>query len=229
VRCFTLVTFVLACFGVSALHAQAVAPSRTGVITGRVVDQAGAPVPYAKVDFTALPQRSGRLMDRKADDNGHFSVELPFGKYLLVATKTEAGYPNARAPIYDRPENDVIAELSDKTPNVDVTVKVGPRAGVIIGQVVDEATRKAVNTASAEIHRADNPAVMYGTSITSDFRLLIPPSVPVYFEVKAEGYEPWRYTRNNRTPASLTLKSDESMTISIRLKPAVTKASVPKK
>ncbi len=79
----------------------------TTLISGRVVDDLGAPIPYATVRATRTDGVSAPALFVIADDDGYFSfTQVASGGVLLVAFK--GGFDNARLPVALTEGNDAV-------------------------------------------------------------------------------------------------------------------------
>ena len=96
--------------------AAAPAVAQQPVTRGKVVDEAGKPVPDAVVTFVAQFQTLTRTA--KTDGKGEFLiVGLPSGQFAITATKEGVGT--------DKPRREV---TQGQNPPVTLTLKVGDRA-----------------------------------------------------------------------------------------------------
>lgn len=109
-----------------------------GRISGTIVDQTGALVPYAKVTITNQETRIIRTF--KADEKGYYvAPELPAGAYSVTAE--EKGFKTVTRSGFDL--------IAGANLNVDVTLQVGD----VAERVEVTATGVTVNTISGEISR----------------------------------------------------------------------------
>jgi hypothetical protein len=116
------------------------------------------------------------------------------GSYQVVAEKMSEGYMPPYFPFYKDPKTP-IAEviLSREHANASVSVKLGPKSGLITGKVIDEVTDLPVQdfvvwTWQARDVNARTHQVVKGQS--GRFRILAPP-VPFRMRVVSEAYEDW--------------------------------------
>jgi Carboxypeptidase regulatory-like domain len=192
----------------------------TGSIRGVVIDEKGAPVAAAQVRVDPLdgrPRSSGVLLV-ETDGSGHFSVDaLELEGYKLFAMKESAGYPDTSGAFYS---NNVFptVTLTASAPTADITLKVGPPAGVMSGSVTNAVTGAPVLTGFL-LRRISNPGYWISMSQKADYRVLVPPSVEVSVEVSAPGYKTWFYggpsDTLNRPP--IRLDSGKEMRLDIQL------------
>jgi hypothetical protein len=193
-----------------------------GTIRGTVVNDTGQPVADAKVwaEPADRPQ-IGRLQFQNTDKDGAFVLSgLELGSYHVFAMKEEDGYPNigfgfhSGGPMFT-------AALTDRITEVGLVVRIGPRAGLIVGSISDAATGKPVK-ARVEMRHVKNENNFLRNSVNPNFRLLVPPDAKITFTVSADGYETWYYPGyiGAVAAAPLTLRSGEEKTLDIKLQPA---------
>jgi hypothetical protein len=198
------------------------AAGRPGMVRGTVVDESGTPVVAAQVsvdEMNGLPKAAPVLMS-ETDKNGHFSIgNLEFGNYKVFAMKESAGYPNTGFAFYSDNVFPTV-ELTTAVPTADITLKVGPPAGVMLGSVTNAVTGTPV-LASFLLRRVPEPDNWISMSQKADYRVLVPPSVEVSIEVSAPGYKTWYYGGPSdafkRPP--IRLESGKEMKLDIQLEP----------
>lgn len=204
-----------------ALLAQGPIKDFGGTITGRVIDETEKPVRSAKI--TLLGLESGRLLHRaiQTNDTGEFVAKgVPWGSYMICAEKEEDGYPSNLALLYTTFPSPT-AILMPALPTRDVTVRLGPKAGVIqFVSVTDAATGKKVELDSVVLKRVDDGAVV---EVTPKHEMFVPALKKVYLEVKAAGYSSWFYpgTTDQAKQVPLELRSSQRVPITISLLPLV--------
>ncbi len=193
---------------------QAKSSSQGGVISGTVFNHEGRPV--AKADVFAAPARGFRaiLPHTLTDVDGKFKIAgLQPGTYFMGAEKTSEGYASNRdsfasAGLAEVPQ---IVLLENQIVN-GVTVRFGPKSARLSGRIIDARTKKSVEDAQIILRRANNPKQFYSTSVESKFNVLVPP-LPFTVEVKASGYQDWKYS------SSLTLSSGQRRGLVVSLQP----------
>lgn len=197
----------------------------TGLIEGTVVDPNGVPVIGATVyAFLMGAFVSASIVPHSSTDgDGQYSLHLPFGRYSLAAGKPEEDYPDA---LYDtfyhgfvkRPE----VKISSTKNRAVVNLRLGPKAGVLIGTVKDASSGAPIN-ANVEFRWISDPRIsISGSGLTnSHFRVLVPSDTPFSMVVSQSGYENWTYSREGSTeaPTAILLRPGESMNLDIQLKP----------
>lgn len=195
---------------------------QAGTIKGAVMDELGKPVVTAQVIVDPIDgrPRGNAVQLIETDNSGHFSISsLALGSYKVFAKKDSAGYPDTSFAFYS---NHIFATatLTANAPVVDLTLTVGPAAGVITG-LVTNAENDPINT-SFLLRRASDADNWISMSQKADYRVLVPPSVEVSVEVSAPGYKTWYYGGPSDTlrRPPIRLESGKEMKLDIQLQPA---------
>ena len=186
-----------------------------GAVSGIVLDEGGLPVVGAKVYAAPI---DGRLPEKLlryvvTDSGGHFLIEgLNWGKYGVYTMKEESGYPDMGASFYS---NNVYpsATLSLDSPAPDLRIRLGPKAGLLNGSVTN-AANGAPLPATFKLSLSDSPSRWVGTSLPSNYRVLLPASTDVHIEVTVPGFELWTY------PIPIRLDPGSEMHLDIKLHPS---------
>lgn len=194
----------------------------TGAIGGIVLTAGGHPLAGAAVDADRIDGGAKALPIRyvETDKNGRFLIDkLDWGVYAVHAKKEEDEYPDTRWSFYSKASPPKV-RLTPQSRTQQVTIALGPKAGVIAGAISDAATGGPLN-ASFRMWRARDPDNFFGTSAKSQYRTLVPANVEVGIEVSAPGYEDWYYpgVGDASKAGSVVLRSGEEMTIDVRLQP----------
>jgi len=195
--------------------------SGRGGIDGVVLDLEGRPVAGAKVSILSEECAvTGIEPTATSDDQGHFLLRgAPTGLDGVYAQKPEAGYPDTTAAIYldDSAPPPKVTVRSGETVT-GVVVRLGNKAGLISGEVVDEGTSQPVVTARIRISIPDNDRIMLsmGTDGTGHFHLLLPSRL-VNFEVRAPGYKAWQFMGAQGPPGIIHLQPEEKRELIVRL------------
>lgn len=188
-----------------------------GTVSGKVLDVDGRPV--EKVIVTAgnhaFPVR--RLPRAETNREGEFTIAgLKPGRYQLYTKKEEDGYPRTEFNLYDVGlPNPEVTVFSGQT-SEGIIVRLGPKAALLTGQVIDAVTKEPLRHADITVRRVDLPDRFLRTGLSlpvelGEFKLLVP-SVAFTVTVTETGYEDWYY------------QSDEgSKTSSLLLEPNITK------
>jgi len=173
-------------------YAQTGQQTRAGEIKGVVTDRNGTPVSGATV--YAVPQ--GLSLDDitprsvKTDGNGAFDFRRGFQleAYKLYARKDADAYPDPLDSFYANAKpNAAQVDLTEKNPSATVTVKLGEKAGVIAGRVIDAATGAGLK---AKLGFLDGDGHGHSVLVDGDYRVLLPPGkeVTVMVTVMEEPY-----------------------------------------
>jgi uncharacterized surface anchored protein len=188
---------------------------RAGVITGTVLDENSQLLDNAKV---CLMMRSGNNTAitcnlARTDKNAKFEIKnLENGAYGVFAVKDEDGYSIDN----QSPGEKVV--LTTKNSAADVTVRLRPRGGVLLGSVTDKVTGQPLKSAWIDYQDIDGKAS--GSSIISDgrIRLTVPTESDLVIIVAAKGYKGWVFTDPaNPTRPVLRLHSGERKTLDVQL------------
>jgi hypothetical protein len=209
-----------------AVRASQTPPTdQVGAVAGVVLDDKATPIPGAKVyDEPLGVVRIGKDHFVVTDEHGRFYLkDVPPGNTMLIATKTEWGYPDARFIVYVTNEVLPTVEVRANQTTSDVVVKLLARGGVLRGRIIDAVTKKAIPSARVTISRADRPESYLETDPANDgsFEFLIP-SKPTHLSVEAKGYNTWVYERSifSKDHAPLVIAPGASTNVDVYLEPA---------
>lgn len=193
-----------------------------GSISGTVVGERGSPVTQAQVSVDPLDGRPRGSAVRivETDEHGRFIMNnLDLMSYKVFAMKESEGYPNTAFGFYSNHIFPTVT-LTASMPAADITLRVGPPAGVMSGSVTDVVTGTPV-LAGFLLRRISDPDNWISMSQKADYRVLVPPSVRVSLEVSAPGYKTWYYGGPSdalkRPP--IQLESGTEMKLDIQLQP----------
>jgi hypothetical protein len=193
-----------------------------GSIKGKVVDANGVGIAGAKVYDEPLDAvRIGKDHFVTTDSDGRFVLsDVPPGKTMVIATKPEAGYPDARFALYSG--NEVLPTVdvhADQTTS-EVVVKLLAKGALVRGKIVDSHSMLPVSKARITLSRVDHPQWSLETDPEDDgtFEFLIP-SRPIRFQVTAEGFRTWTYEASSlsKNHAPLTLGPQEKRNLDVYL------------
>lgn len=193
-----------------------------GVIAGTVVNLEGQPV--AKAEVIARPDRGyrGILPHALTNAKGNYRIgELEPGTYTIAAHKESEGYADTIATFYSAGfiESPRVTLLDSQV--VDgIIIRFGPKSASLTGRIIDAKTKKPIEDAGITLRRADNPKYLYSTGVEKRFKVLVPPA-PFTIEVKAEGYEDWKYSNDGsgKRADALLLASGATKDLTIALRP----------
>jgi len=127
-----------------ALLLSAVFPAQAqfGSIHGIVVNEEGNPVKGAQVIATSIGPMADRPLATRlrklnlTDEAGHFVIfGLQFDEYVVTAYKEEEDYPalvGTWLQFYKTPAEPTV-NLTMQIPTATVEIRLGPKAGVLIG------------------------------------------------------------------------------------------------
>src|SRR5467141_180053 len=190
---YALVLICLACS--TTVSAQSPSPY---TIAGDLRDDGGQ---FSSGATVCALQTNGKVVnvrDRvcaESDAQGKFVINLTsMGLYQVVAEKWSEGYMPPYIPYYKDPKTPIHeVTVNEDNPHASVSVKLGPKSGLISGKVIDEATDLPVQdfvvwTWQARDVNARTHEVVKGP--LGRFKLLAPP-VPFRMRVVSEGYEDW--------------------------------------
>jgi len=142
-------------------HTQTKDGALAGRIKGTVTDQNGSPVPAATV--YAVPQfstfESFASPTVKTDANGQFDFHKAFqsGTYKIYSRKDADAYPDRSSSFYANPKFEAPkVDLTEYDPSAAVEVKLGDKAGVLVGKVIDADTGAALSAKLAFIDEDGN-------------------------------------------------------------------------
>lgn len=170
-----------------------------GIASGRVLDADGRPVENVIVtaENHALPVRN--LPRAETNREGEFTIGgLTPGRYELYTRKEEDGYPRTEFNLYDVGLPNPEVRVSARQTAQGIIVRLGPRAALLTGQVIDAITKEPLRHADITVRRVDLPDRFLRTGLSlpvelGEFELLVP-SVAFTVKVTETGYEDWYYT-----------------------------------
>ena len=193
-------------------------------IEGRVLTAEGNPVSGATVFFERENFLRGALPSATTDRQGRFAIrDLSPGTYLVYASKEADGYPLPTSTFHATGSIAIShVEVREQAVTSGVVVQLAPRAGRLIGRIMNAATNRPIERgAQITLRHADDPERFLVTSsdIEGNFNILIPP-VPVMVEVSAPGYQSWQYrsTDSPHQPDALQLASGQTRRLDIALR-----------
>jgi hypothetical protein len=199
-------------------------PQGPELVTGTVLNQEGQPIANANVCIvtTVKPNNTTTMCNNVTDQAGHFEIQhVAMGSFEVLAVKEEDGYAR-----FNRMTGDQIkVVLTLQEPTANVTIKLGPKAGMLIGSVRDSVTGKPVDkirviyTAATDERSGGGSASGY---MNGEFRVNLPTASDFIVIVTAPGYKPWIYN-DPVEGLSLRLASGEQKSLDIELVPKATK------
>jgi hypothetical protein len=146
------------------------------------------------------------------DQGGAFEIQhLPIGTFSVFATKEEDGYSD------QGPGQQVV--LTTQDPSANITIKLKPKAGTLIGTVKDSLTGKPVDKILVIFAATDGTSSgNMGMYMGGEFRFNLPTTSDFVIFVAAPSYKPWVYN-DPVEGLSLRLASGEQKSVEIELVP----------
>jgi hypothetical protein len=206
--------------------------NQSGVISGTVVNQRGLPVAGATVTADELGRPFiGMRPWAETDPAGKFSIgRLVWGKYAVCVHKEADGYREiCNNPFINDSAPTVTLSLQSSVASV--RVMIGPKAGTVTGTVADSVTGLPVNPITNTVTGTRQAAVLrirpvtdngryFDQAIGPHFTALIPPDADLELEVRAPGYQLWRFSlRGGRRGKPFRIQSGEKRILHIQLRP----------
>lgn len=152
-----------------------------GLIEGTVRYEDGDPVNGATVHSKPIDRGMAAIVPQaKTDESGHFAIpHLWLGKFAVGAEKLEEDYPNMTMQFYNDGKFET-AILSSERPAANVSILLGPKAGILKGTVTDAVTGADLNPC-VEFRRAKElNNFLAGTGlVNAKYRVLVPSSTDV--------------------------------------------------
>ena len=200
---------------------------QSGSIHGRVVDADGKPVAKAKLHLApAKGMQTGRVIFYWSCNDGTFVIDgLAPGAYDVFVSKEDEDYADTQMFLYSvngyQPARVVVSDQ----PGGDVTVRLGPKAGRITGDVRDARNGAPIRDAIITFRRPENEKMFLQTSLNmidspGSFDFLVP-AAPTAMKVTAPGYEDWTYQapHGGQDTDLLTLVPGQKLYLSIKMNP----------
>jgi hypothetical protein len=190
-----------------------------GVITGTVLDEHGSPVVNAKVLITEkgvfVVHRV--LQFHETDADGRFRIaHVPWGTYLVTVGKENAGYADTGLGLHCNNAYPTVV-LTEDSAAADVTLNLGPKAGVLdLQPVTDELTGKEIRSAAVTLRCADNND-LFITKSTAEGRILVPALANVVVNITAAGYKPWPPQGGAPEKSRVFLRPEEVLKLQVSL------------
>jgi hypothetical protein len=206
----------------------------TGVISGTVITQRGEPVADVTVRVHPIDRPSGAAArSDQTDREGKFWFgRLAWGKYVVCARKQAEGYREICDNLFSKDSGPVVT-LSPQAPAASVQVTIGPKAGTLTGKLQDSVTGLPVYPITDFMTGAGQNAVLrirlltdngryFDQPIGRQFTTLIPPDADLELEVRAPGYQLWRFSVHGGPRGTpFRIKSGEKRVLRIQLRPGL--------
>jgi hypothetical protein len=186
-----------------------------------VLGQDGKPVVKAKVHIAdTKPLYGSRVLQfHETDFEGRFAINhVSWGTYVVLAGKEEDGYPDTTGVFYSNLDVPTV-DLGPLSPTANVTIHLGPRAGVLhIASISDAITGKKVRNAAITLRRADNPKFFMTVSSSLE-EILVPSTTAVTLEIEEQGYQAWPGVDKSAAGSKIKLGPGEVFSLDIKLQP----------
>jgi len=195
--------------------------SGRGSIEGTVLDGNGVPLHHAVV--YALPEEEMlKPIFVTTDETGKFILkDIPAGNVYVSAYKESDGYPYNFFSFFAMPgEQKPKVEVKSGETTKDVVVHLGAKAAYLNILIANEQGDPLDEGVQLIFTRLDVPGY-YQTAVKTRKSLQVPP-VPFRLRAEAKGYETWHYggEKWEGNEGLISLKSGESLSVSIRLRPS---------
>jgi hypothetical protein len=205
--------------------ANDVADREGSFIDGVVTYQNLTPVKGATVSAEPLGRAMGAITPHaETDQSGYFVMHISrswFGKFAVAAMKEDEDYPDMVKQFYSDGKF-VTVTLTPRHPHATVTLRLGPRAGVLVGTVADAVSQVPLSPC-VEFRRAAEPGNFMSASglVKPRYKLLIPPDAEILMKISLDGYKTWYYpgTVDKTAAKSVRLAPGENKSVDIRLEP----------
>jgi len=209
------------------IHAQTSKQSPPeGRITGIVLNDEGQPVAHAYVCAT-IYEEHGQSQGATtgchgfSGEDGRFELDhWPMGTLSLFAFKPKDGYADANKRLTAK------VTLTPQSPFAAVTVRIGPKAGVLAGSVRDKNTGAPIKNIKLTYVAIDASARGCGSELEisdyagATFEVTLPTSTDLIVFVSSPSYKPWFYTdTSNGSRPALRLQSGERRSLEIEMEP----------
>lgn len=217
------------------LLSTAFAAAAAGTISGTVLDEHGVPEKHLTLEYLDIDGGPflGVIPQTETDENGHFSFKINVtrnedgtlsGGRWEVRPRYDSSrtgyYPPDRTRFYrtERNFNAQKIEVTPEAPNAIIEIRLGTRAGVLIGKVTDGMTGHPIEPyATIKIAWASDPTVWFGGNTiekSGKYRLLVPPDTELTLSaVTMRGYKPYQYQ------GVISVGSGQDRVLDIQLQP----------
>lgn len=197
-------------------------PQNPLVIKGQVLDDQGRPVSGAVVNANPDGGLRGRVPSASSDTRGEFTIVVyKTDGFKVTASKPADGYPSSFNPFY-YPTEDSLAHVwvQEGQAAPFVTIRFGPRAGRVVGRIVDAETGRVVEDVQLTLCRAEVPKYCHrhsAKSLGGQFNILVPASTPFTVQASASGYKDWYEAEGGDQPVPVQVASGATKVLSVSL------------
>lgn len=196
---------------ITTAHASSIPAFAQETVRGHLLDVSGIPVQQAKVWASRVdgPPRALPIRYVLSGNGGEFSIHgLGPGKYRIDSSKEEDGYGNTGFAFYSNHRVPTV-DLVGAIPPPEITVVVGPKAGVLTGEIFEEGTGEPL-AGSILLWKRDKPSESMSMSVGPRLRVLVPSGEDLDVELNCDGHESWQLSGVRLAPGA-------SKAITIRL------------
>jgi hypothetical protein len=187
-----------------------------GGITGTVLTEDGQLAGGTKACTSA---RSGNNTSINClvsvDKEGRFTIEhLKLGTYQVFAINDADGYS-----IENQSPGQTVTISADQ-PWENVTIRLLPRGGVLVGSITDKLTGENIHRAQIRFTAIDRDGEGGTSLVDGEFHVTIPANCDVLVVVMANGYKGWIYTDGaNPSRPVLSVGAGERKMMNVQLEP----------
>jgi hypothetical protein len=149
------------------------------------------------------------------DKDGRFTIEhLKLGTYQVFAINDAEGYS-----IENQSPGQSVT-LSADQPWANVTVRLLPRGGILVGSITDKLTGENIQHAQIQFTAIDRDGEGGFSLVDGEFHLAIPANSDVLVIAMAKGYKGWIYA-DGTSPSRpvLSVAAGERKVLNIQLEP----------
>jgi len=208
----------------SSLNVDARPKDDRGLIDGIVTYEDKRPVKGATVYAVPLGRPMLAIIPHAVtDETGYYAIHISrswFGKFAVAAKKEDENFPDMSNQFYSD-GNFQTATLSANHSAETVTIRLGPKAGVLAGTVRDAVTGATLYPC-IELRRPNGNFLSGSGLVKANFRVLIPSETDVTVKMWLDGYSSWYYpgTADKSQSAPLHLGPNEQKNLEILLQPS---------
>jgi len=216
-------TFVAVVMFSLAILDQSEAGNSKFSIIGQVLDLDNRPIAQAAVyAHLAVPEQAETPPCALANDEGRFSIQIEKpGKYVISAHQEKEGYADTSAVAFGPPAVPLPeVEAGENPAQQQVVIYLGPKAGKLIGHVIDAETSLPIESGKIELCQRTPQSVfiMHASIYKGDVQLLVP-TTPFTLKVSAAGYRDWNGNAVSSEPGVFVIGSGDVQELEISLHP----------
>jgi hypothetical protein len=140
--------------------------------------------------------------------------------FECLQKRKEEGYPELAFNFHVGMTKEVA--LTESNPTAGVSLRLGPKAGIVTGTVTDATTGNLLYPC-AELWWKAKPEIFIGGSglVSHKYRVMIPSDRDVTLKVWVDGYQTWFYPGvvGERSAKPIRLKPGEELRLNIEMQP----------